>query len=180
MSDIELTNTPYDDVFRTMLNDCTSLILPVINEIFGENYTGKEKIVFSVNEHFLNQQDGNESKRTTDSSFKILGKVTKKYHWECQSTTDSSMLIRLFEYDTQIALDEGKIKGNTLTVTFPHTAVLFLRSTASTPDTMRIKMITPGSNAEYDIPVMKLKLYTIEEIFEKNLLFLIPFYIFTY
>jgi hypothetical protein len=30
------------------------------------------------------------------------------------------------------------------------------------------------------VPVMKVKTYTIEEIFEKNLLFLIPFYIFTY
>ena len=26
-------NTPYDDVFRTMLNDCSSLIIPVINEV---------------------------------------------------------------------------------------------------------------------------------------------------
>lgn len=32
----------------------------------------------------------------------------------------------------------------------------------------------------YDIPVMKSKQYTLEEIFEKNLLFLIPFYIFSY
>ncbi len=40
------TSTPYDDVYRTMLNDCTSLILPVINELFGEHYTGKEKIIF--------------------------------------------------------------------------------------------------------------------------------------
>ncbi len=80
----------------------------------------------------------------------------------------------------QIALDEGKIEGNILTVTFPHTAVLFLRCSASTPDTMKIRMITPGSSAEYDIPVIKSKQYTLEEIFEKQLLFLIPFYIFSY
>ncbi len=180
MSEIKKTSTPYDDVFRTLLNDCTSLIIPIINEVFGENYTGKEEIVFSVNEHFLNQQDGNEEKRITDTSFKIIGQETKKYHWECQSTTDSSMLIRLFEYDTQIALDEGEIEGNILTVMFPHTAVLFLRSNSSTPDTMKIRMIIPGGNAMYGIPVMKLKLYTIEEIFEKKLLFLIPFYIFSH
>ena len=46
MSDVKITNTPYDDVFRTLLNDCSSLIIPVINEIFGENYSGKEKIGF--------------------------------------------------------------------------------------------------------------------------------------
>ena len=38
MGDMKLSNTPYDDVFRTLLNDCSSLIIPVINEIFWENY----------------------------------------------------------------------------------------------------------------------------------------------
>lgn len=30
------TGTPYDDVFRTLLNDCTDLIIPVINDTFGK------------------------------------------------------------------------------------------------------------------------------------------------
>ena len=50
MSDVRITGTPYDDVFRTLLNDCSSLIIPVINEVFGEHYSGKEEIVFSPNE----------------------------------------------------------------------------------------------------------------------------------
>lgn len=29
-----------DDAFRTLLNDCRKLIIPVINEMFGESYTG--------------------------------------------------------------------------------------------------------------------------------------------
>ena len=36
----------YDGVFRTILNDCRRLIIPIINEIFGENYTGEEEIQF--------------------------------------------------------------------------------------------------------------------------------------
>ena len=180
MEDIRMTNTPYDDVFRTLLNDCSSLIIPVINEMFGERYSGQEKIIFSPNEHFLNQQGGNEEERITDTSFKIEGKETKKYHLECQSNTDSSMLVRFFEYDTQIALDEGQITGNVLTVTLPHSAVLFLRYHTSTPDTLKIRMVTPGGTVEYDIQVMKSQQYTLKEIFEKNLLLLIPFYIFSH
>ena len=180
MGDVKISNTPYDDVFRTLLNDCSSLIIPVINEIFGENYSGKEKIIFSSNEHFLNKQGGNEEERITDTSFVILGKETKKYHLECQSNSDHSMLVRFFEYDTQIALDEGKITKNVLTVTFPHSAVLFLRCNDSTPDKLKIRMITPGGSVEYDIQVMKVQQYTIKEIFEKKLLFLIPFYIFSH
>ena len=33
--------TIYDGAFRTVLNDCRKLIIPVINEIFGETYTGE-------------------------------------------------------------------------------------------------------------------------------------------
>ena len=45
---------------------------------------------------------------------------------------------------------------------------------------MEILIRTPGGEVSYDVPVMKVKTYSIEEIFEKKLLFLIPFYIFTY
>ena len=47
------SNTPYDDVFRTLLNDCSSLIIPVINEVFGEDYRGDEEVLFYPNEHFI-------------------------------------------------------------------------------------------------------------------------------
>ena len=180
MEDVRITSTPYDDVFRTLLNDCSPLIIPVINEIFGEHYSGQEKIIFSPNEHFLNRQGGNEEERVTDSSFKIEGKETKKYHLECQSSTDNSMVVRFFEYDTQIALDEGQIRGNILTVTLPHSAVLFLRHHTSTPDTLKIRVVTPGGTIEYDIYVMKSQQYTLKDIFQKNLLLLIPFYIFSH
>ena len=43
-----VTSTPYDDVFRTLLNDCSSLIIPVINTVFQENYTGDEEVVLSL------------------------------------------------------------------------------------------------------------------------------------
>ena len=180
MGETAITNTPYDDVFRTLLNDCSRLIIPVINEVFGEDYSGREKIVFSPNEHFMNQQDGNGSGRVTDTCFQIEGKKGKKYHLECQSSPDDSMLVRFFEYDTQIALDGGEVKDNILTVRFPNSAVLYLRSRRSTPEYMKIKMETPGGSIIYDVQVMKTQGYGLEEIFKKKLLFLIPFYIFSH
>ena len=172
--------TPYDDVFRTMLVDCSKLVIPVINEMFDEDYTGNEEIRFRQNEHFEGQQDGHLEKIITDSSFQIIGKTTKSYLFECQSTSDSSMLIRLFEYATQIALDSHTIQRNRMIVEIPHSALLFLRSTANTPDRMTIEMRTPGGAVEFDVPVMKVKDYTIDEVFQKELFFLIPFYIFIY
>lgn len=176
-------NTPYDDVFRTLLTDCKGLIIPVVNEVFGEHFTGKEKVVLKENEIFLRQQDGGEEKRITDSSFAIVGiegNAFKQYHLECQSTADGSMLIRMYEYDSQIALKEGILEETMLKVYFPQSAILYLRHNSDTPDVMQISINTPGGSVSYPIMVLKVREYLIDEIFEKNLLFLIPFYIFCY
>ena len=144
-------STAYDDVFRTLLNDCSPLIIPVINEVFGENYSGDEKIEFAPNEHFLNAQDGDEKKRITDSNFLVIAKFTRKrYHFECESTPDLRILIRMFEYDMQIGLDQDReIKENELIVNLPNSAVLFLRSKPSTPDQMRVIIRTPSGEVSY-------------------------------
>ncbi len=171
----------YDAAFRTILNDCRKLIIPVINEIFGEHYTGEEEIRFFPNEHFLDQQDAADKKRITDTNFQIIGKIIKKYHLECESSLpDGRITIRLFEYDAQIALDEGVVTKETLTITFPNTAVMYLRAYKKTPDKMKYIIITPGGMVQYDIPIMRVQSYSLDEIFEKRLLMLIPFYIFSH
>lgn len=90
------------------------------------------------------------------------------------------MLVRMFEYDAQIALNYGNIIDSTLTIHFPNSAVLYLRSSLNTPNIMCVKMVTPSGELTYPIPVMKMKDYSLEEIFAKKLLFLIPFYIFVH
>ena len=45
---------------------------------------------------------------------------------------------------------------------------------------MTVKVLTPGGKVSYTVPVLKVKRYTIHELFEKKLFFLIPFHIFAY
>lgn len=176
-----MINTPYDDVFRTLLNDCKQLIFPVLNEIFGENYSGNEDIKFSQNEIYLTQQDGEQEKRITDSCFIIRDdKKVMRYHLECESNPDRSIIVRIFEYDAQIALNDREQEGYRLKVNFPHTAVIALRASGKMPESMSVEINTPGGSVEYDVPVLKTQVYSLDEIFDKNLLFLLPFYIFSY
>ena len=170
----------YDNVFRTIVNDCKELLIPMVNEVFHEHFTGDEEIIFEQNEHFLAGIGGTSEEKITDTCFVIKGDYSKKYHWECQSQPDDSMLIRMFEYDSQIALDGGRIKDGVMTVDFPNSAILYLRSKEVTPDKLTIQIRTPGGDVTYDIPTMKIRDYDIEAIFEKQLYFLIPFYIFTH
>ena len=67
-----------------------------------------------------------------------------------------------------------------MTVTFPNTAVLYLRTYKKTPDKMKYVIVTPGGTVQYDVPIMKVQTYSLDDIFEKGLLMLIPFYIFSH
>lgn len=173
----EHTTTPYDDVHRTMLNDCPKLIIPVVNEMFHKRHNDKETITVLNNEFFVNKQDGKQIERITDTHF-LIGAM--RYHLECQSTADGTMMYRIFEYDSQIALQTGEVSDNKLTVKFPNTAILYLRHNRNTPDQMQIEIRVPGAACSYSVLVMKVQNYTIETIFEKKLFFLIPFHLFTY
>lgn len=173
-----ISNTPYDDVYRTMLVEDDELVLPLLNEVFGEHYSGSEKIVRYSNEHFDLQQGGTEEKCITDGFLEVIGRERKQYHLECESSPDGSMIIRMFRYGSQLALAESEYDGSKLRVSFPRAAVVFLRSNSNTTDRLKIEIVTPGGSVTYDVETLKISKYTIEEIFERKLYFLIPFYIF--
>ena len=169
----------YDGAFRTIINDCSRFIIPFINEVFGESFTGDEEIEFHPNEHMLNRQDEPDLRRITDTSFTIAGSVRKNYHLECESSAyNGDILIRVFEYDAQIALDGHTMERDTLRVRFPNSAVLFLADSKGTPDVMHIIMETPGGSVAYDVPAARMARYSLDDIFEKKLYMLLPFYIF--
>jgi hypothetical protein len=177
----DISSTPYDDVFHTLVVDCTNLMISVVNEAFNENYTENARIVLKQNEVYQRQQNGETTKKITDSNLEITeDDESSDYHMECESTYDGSIIIRIYEYDSQIALYNGEFKDGILEVKFPHAGILFLRSNSNTPDKYTIKITTPAGSLPYDVQVLKVKSYTLKEIFEKKLLLLIPFYIFNY
>ena len=45
---------------------------------------------------------------------------------------------------------------------------------------MKYVIATPGGTVQYDVPIMKVQAYSLDDIFEKRLLMLIPFYIFSH
>lgn len=171
-------NTPYDDVFRTLLNDCPDLIIPVINDVFDTSFVmGQDEVILKNNEWFLTTENGKQEETISDSHIMIRGRY---FHIECQSTNDGSMVMRMFEYDIQIAMQHADLVSNQYIIRLPESAVLYLRSTKNTPDMLEIKIEVPGDSCSYQVPVIKVRDYSIDEIFKKKLYFLIPFHIFCY
>ena len=166
-------NTIFDDVFRTMVEKMTYLVVPRINEVFHTSYPGDVKIVHLRNEHQM--EDG---ELITDARLLIGDKV---YHIECQSVDDTTMSIRMFEYDLAIALENRRKVGRRFFVEFPRSCVIYLRTTRNTPDVEEVELLFPdGQVCVYRVPTVKLERYTKDSIFEKNLLLLLPFYVMRY
>ena len=164
-------NTIFDDVFRTMLEKMPELVVPLINEIFGTDYPMDVRLEQLRNEH--QTKDGT---RITDSHF-IIGR--KRYHIECQSTEDSEMIIRMVEYDFSISLENVEKEGEVYRMRFPHSCVIYLRKTEK--ESLSMEIIMPDGRAvKYQVPILCVQKYSKDEIFQKKLLFLLPFYIMRY
>ena len=165
-------NTVFDDVFRTLLEKMPHLVIPLINEVFGTDYPDDIPIVQKRNEHLTAT-----GIIITDSHLFIADKI---YHIECQSTSDSAMVIRMIQYDFATALEYAKKENGKYRIYFPQSCVLYLRG-KNGPDFLEMELVMPdGQLVNYKVPVIRTERYTSDIIFQKNLLFLLPFYIIRY
>ena len=153
-------NTIFDDVYITMLAKMTMLIIPVVNEVFGTNYSLDEECVTLRNEHITRG-----GKIITDSLVRIKEKL---YHIECQSTPDGTMVIRMFEYDFAVALEESYHNKDFTEINFPVSAVVFLRKPSDMTDKLTLKVNFPQNKSiEYEVPVIKVQEYSLDELFNR-------------
>jgi len=165
--------TIYDDVYRTIVQKLSFLIIPAINEVFGTHYDMKTDISQLRNEHL--ELAG---KIITDSIFRIGNLI---YHIECQSTPDGTMALRMFEYDFAIALEEARKAKVPYRVKFPTPAVIYLRPDKRVRDFLALEVEFPdGQAVTYKVPVINVQEYSLDKIFEKWLWLFIPFYIMRY
>ena len=116
--------------------------------------------------------------KDTETELKLFGYfclVTSE-----KMTDDQSILIRIFEYTSQIALDDSEKGDQILRVSFPHAGLLLLKEERSAPDGAKIIITTPEGELSYHVPIVKRSDIGLDELFEKRLYFLIPFYILNY
>ena len=171
----EVHGTIFDDVFRTIAQKMPYLLIPLINEVFQTNYS--EDIHFQQlrNEHYEKL-----GKIITDS---ILQIEDHTYHLECQSSLDGRMVIRMFEYDFSIALELAQKNNETFEIEFPQSCVLYIRNhrKRSLPDYHEaIVKFADGQQIVYRVPILRAQNYTVDSIFEKRLLILLPYHILRY
>lgn len=166
-------STVFDDVFRTIAQKMPQLLIPLINEVFHTNYSENEAFEQLKNEHYEKY-----GKIITDSIIRIGRHI---YHLECQSQKDSEMVIRMFEYDISIALEHASDSGEIWEIEFPQSCVLYVRNHRSLPEYhTAIVKFSDGQTVTYQVPIIHAQKYTVNAMFEKNLLILLPYHILRY
>ena len=167
-------STIFDDVFRTIAQKMPQLLIPLINEVFHTSYSEEEHFEQLRNEHY--EKYGTV---ITDSIIRIGNHI---YHLECQSSKDKTMVIRMFEYDISIAIEHASYENDEIwEIEFPQSCVLYIRNHRDLPDYHEaVVKFADGQKMRYRVPILQAKKYTVDRIFEKRLLILLPYHILRY
>ena len=166
-------STIFDDVFRTIAQKMPQLLIPLINEVFHTNYSEDTDFEQLRNEHYEKY-----GKIITDSIIRIGPHL---YHIECQSKRDADMVIRMFEYDISIALEHTSKAEDIWEIEFPQSCVLYVRNHRHLPEYhTAIVKFADGQQVTYQVPIIHAQKYTVNALFEKQLLILLPYHILRY
>lgn len=177
--------TPFDDTFRTECVRMTEWLIPLINEAYGTTYDEHAKVILRDNEQLMfSAVDADDlgqngiPKKITDTNIEIDDYV---YHLECQADEDGTILIRLVEYDLYIAANTAVYDKDTdkIIVQIPRSVVIYLRRDKR-KEPMTVEYQYGEQQMEVSIPTISVQSYTLEEIFDKKLYFLIPYYFMRY
>ena len=178
------SGTIYDDVIRSICERNLSFLIPLINRSTGSHFTQNASIVLLNNEHH-DTLSHSLNLRVTDAFFQISENgITKKYHLECQSNGDSTMIVRIMEYDFLIAIDElasniktGKYENE---LVLPETVVLYLRHEKSMPEQFHVTIRHKDQTLDYTAPIIKAQTFSLDELEQEELYALLPFYLMRY
>ena len=171
----------WDEIFKRELEVHPWLVLPLIKEVFHKAYPVDVKIRLLSTEYAVDRVQEVSVRTLNSIHADILLKVGRDlYHFECQMEKNRDMVLRMLEYDMNIAFVHGRKEcssGNAVDdIELPKSAVIYLNYPERTKEdgSLRIRF-SDGSTYLYQPPVLKVQEYTPEMIEEKHLNMLIPF-----
>jgi len=145
----------YDDVFSYIFSEQTKLFLPLINEAFDTHYGNNVPIKVEANNFMPDRK-----KRIADALVSIENNL---FHFECESK-NGEILIRIEEYDDLIS---KRFENKSI-----FTAVIYIRDS---------KLGNFGSlDNGREIPYIKVQDYSMQQLLDKQLYILLPYYVMRY
>ncbi|MFC5401420.1 Rpn family recombination-promoting nuclease/putative transposase [Cohnella soli] len=170
-----------DQMMRVLFRLSKRLTIQLINGLFGENFASSdvEAIHYGNAEFVLDEYE------------RIIGDLFMKldtlrgpvhYHVEFQTLNDQSMVIRMFRYGFEKALEvsAGEAEDGVPLVIFPKQIVIFLEENEAISDELLFRMRMPdGTETVYTVPVLRHWTLTPRDLQERQLFALLPLKVFS-
>lgn len=181
-NDLKSTDKVYDSVFWTEINKFTRYVPMLVNEAFGEHFTMNAEVELLPGKQVIDINEGKRIKREVDALIRLSEileePVSHLYHFELETKGKKSIFIRIAQYATAHAFANVRELEDGAEIFIPRSAVVFLRNDSKDVKDFRIYINYPEGRVSYNVPVLRIKDYDLDAIFEKKLLLLLPFYVF--
>ena len=159
----------YDKTMKKILTLSPGAIINLINGLFHTEYPLDSSITYNWTEH----HDDDLKRTLADTILTINGEHA--YHIEAQMSKDEEIEFRVFDYGYKHALT---VRSGTDTLCFPEPQIIFLYNAENLPDEKIIHLDfgTQGTFS-YHVPIYKLLDHSMQELDEKKMVILIPFFL---
>jgi len=174
----EMKNVRMDEIMKLLFSVSKPLLIRAINYFFNENYDENDDVPIKFND----KESVSDDLRLSIADLVLQVAKPPVYHFEFQlskTTSDNKMVIRMFKYGVQQALNTKKELDTETTLYFPKQAVLYLEEGESPKDDLKLKLIFPitengAQTVIYKVIVKRIWEIGKEEKMEKGLYFLLP------
>jgi hypothetical protein len=160
----------FDRVFKCLMGLSDRAVIRFINGLFGTSHPPDSAV----------DRPGTETVdrrlRRTQADMLIVINGRSSYLVEAQIKNDGGMAFRIFQYMMDIGWRNPSKEGGLTRVRLPDARVIYLETTAGTPDRETIVLELPsGAEYPFTVPSFKLPEYTAAMLEERDLGILLPF-----
>lgn len=171
-----------DEIIKLLFNVSKPLLIDTLNGLFNEVFNPNDvdiNISKTATEFVPNNLDiirGDMFLQITD------GLKPYHYHIEYQTNPAGDMVLRMFEYDIQKALDNMRVEGDNtskITLYMPKSLVIHIEESNLIPDKYTLDIVfANGSTQEYIVDVMKYWTFDDTKLIDRKLYNLLPLQVF--
>jgi hypothetical protein len=164
----------FDRAFKRAMRLSSPAVIRFINGAFGTSHPLDAEVEYLSTEHIT----GSLRQSICDMLVRLNHDDALKYLTESQTGADGDISFRIWNYSYLEGMRNRTTKGHVTEIKLVPAIVICLEPGPSTPDTLSVKITGMDGDAHtFTYPTLKLLDYTVEELEERDLSILLPFYL---
>jgi hypothetical protein len=175
----------FDSVFWSTSNALKEFLPIFVNEAFKENYSENTRVSFKPGKVVVEKNDGSLKREEMDALFNLYddsGETVHSgdYHVECETWARNNIIIRIAKYSVGYGFENMVMTDEGVIVNLPKSCVIMLRAESVKKGSFKVVFEADKEKLNINVPIIRITDYSLDDIFQKRLLILLPFYAFVF